>query len=334
MVCTSAFADERVAIRLAYDGGEGCPPAPAFAAEVTARTARVRMVAPGEAGRELRVRVRSGPAESRGTLEIEGGGSREVKGATCAEVVSALALVSALAFDPQAETGPVAATGGASGNSAPPASTGDTPPPAPAAAAPARAPPPAAPPSPAAPAPRATTETAVDWALGLELALAGRMTPRVLVGGGPFVEVRGDAGPGWAVRAAFTYATTGPFDQHPGGAIFTWAAGRLAGCVPVLRPSTALAFAPCVDVEAGALTGAGLARGQIVEPREATIAWLSSGLVALVRLDIQEVVAAELRGGASFPWVRHLFVFETPDVPVHEVPAVVWTLGAGVGVFP
>ena len=172
-------------------------------------------------------------------------------------------------------------------------------------------------------------------AAGAELDVTGAAAPRVLVGGGPFLEVRGDAGPGWAARASFVYSTTGQFDEGPGGAVFTSAVGRVAGCVPLLRAGFALSFAPCAEVEAGGLTGAGLARGSIVDAREAVIPWFASGLAGLIRLDVAGLVVTEVHGGLGFPWVRHQFVFETPDVTVHEVPALVWRLGAGIGLlFP
>ncbi|MEJ7733477.1 MAG: hypothetical protein WKG00_30315 [Polyangiaceae bacterium] len=106
-IAGTARADDRAAVRVVYRGGEGCPVASAFTAELMARTTRVRTAGADEAAREVRVEVQATGVESSGRLVVDGGGVREVKGATCAEVVSALALITALAFDPDAQTGPV-----------------------------------------------------------------------------------------------------------------------------------------------------------------------------------------------------------------------------------
>jgi hypothetical protein len=43
-------------------------------------------------------------------------------------------------------------------------------------------------------------------------------------------------------------------------------------------------------------------------------------------------VQLELESGLRFPLLRHRFVFEDPDVVVHEFPAVAWHLAAGMSV--
>ena len=68
------------------------------------------MATPGEAARAFVVTVTAETATIRGLLSITSlGGSvsrREVTGDTCSEVVSALALITALAIDPSATTAP------------------------------------------------------------------------------------------------------------------------------------------------------------------------------------------------------------------------------------
>jgi hypothetical protein len=325
-----ARADDRAAVRVAYQGGEGCPVASAFTAELMARTTRVRTAGADEAAREVRVEVQATGVESSGRLVVDGGGVREVKGATCAEVVSALALITALAFDPDAQTGPVK-----------PAPEGGPPGPAPAVTAPTAAPAKAAPPAPRRTAPPDIARPAppsepLRWSVGLDLVMRAGVAPRPLFGGGPSLTMRVPGSPGFIARASFDYATTGTFDEGPGGAVFTAATGSLMGCVPVLEVGRVLFVAPCAEVGAGVLDGRGLARGQIVEGKEAQIGWLAGGLSGLARLELARRAALELRGGPSFPWVRHTFVFEVPPpetVPVHEIPAVTWVAGAGVGLI-
>src|SRR4249920_705061 len=103
----AAPADEHP-IRLEYAAHEGCPDALGFFWYVRARTQRVRLAAQGETADLAKISiVRSGP-RSVGTLELppfEGRPfSREVEAPTCADVVLALSLVVALAYDPDATT--------------------------------------------------------------------------------------------------------------------------------------------------------------------------------------------------------------------------------------
>ena len=109
--------EEREPVRVKYAVTEtGCPDEARFVLELTARTSKISVVQSGER-RLLRVVIdrhaapasRVAPARVRGTLTLGAGGksaTREVVGQSCAEVVSALALVAALAIDPHASTKP------------------------------------------------------------------------------------------------------------------------------------------------------------------------------------------------------------------------------------
>ena len=99
---------EPAPLRLDYEtAGGGCPGAAVFLDEIQWRTDQARVVGPAEAALEVRARVvRRGPV-TRGRLVLGTGKDaivREVEGASCEEVVSALALITALALDPHAST--------------------------------------------------------------------------------------------------------------------------------------------------------------------------------------------------------------------------------------
>jgi hypothetical protein len=87
-------------IRLTYRAYASCPTEGRFVLEVTARTERGRVATPGEAARAFVVTVTRETGTIRGLLSItslDGAVSeREVTGDTCREVVSALALITAL----------------------------------------------------------------------------------------------------------------------------------------------------------------------------------------------------------------------------------------------
>src|SRR5262249_29170838 len=98
-------------VHLDYDASSGCPDRSAFVAEVTARTTRARFVDETPDVRSFKVAVRNQAERAVGSLvsnTAETGAERKVSGKTCAEVVSALALITALAIDPSASTRPVA----------------------------------------------------------------------------------------------------------------------------------------------------------------------------------------------------------------------------------
>ena len=96
-----------------YSAPPDCPPAETFEREFRARTTRAELVAgAADASRSFSVALSSEPGRAVGRIEIEGPGgavaTREVAGQTCAGVVSALALVAALAIDPLAAESPAA----------------------------------------------------------------------------------------------------------------------------------------------------------------------------------------------------------------------------------
>src|SRR5262249_6044736 len=88
-------------IRIDFKAHDGCPDEARFTGEVRARTRKARLAFPGEPARFFRVLVtRDRGGKSRGKLTIEDPSgalaTRDVMGASCAEVVSALALITAL----------------------------------------------------------------------------------------------------------------------------------------------------------------------------------------------------------------------------------------------
>lgn len=375
-----AGADARADVqplRISYEAHEGCPGAETFLRELTLRTSRARAATPGEAALEVLVRLTRSEGATRGRITLgagEGARVREVDGATCAEVVAALALIAALRVDPTASLDPqppaaeprsteepapggaaalggVAALGGAADPAgAPEAATREAPqsssppraaapPPASTPASPAdlarAAPGPTRPPSPAVHVsrdpPRQPLPEERRWTLGLHASAASGVTPLALLGGGPFIELRADGGPGVSLRGAVELAATGVVDVGPGSARFSRGIGRIDACAELVRPARWLALAPCVGAEGGFLRGVGLVGEAIAEAKQATVPWASLGLLARATASLGARVRVDLQGGPQFPLVRRSFVFESPAILIHEVPAITWTLRAGAG---
>jgi len=98
-------------VRLSYSAPSSCADTDAFAAQVRARSPRIRF---GDSGdRSLRVRVEIGRKAVVGRLVLRDADGtdheRQVRGHACAEVVAGLALVAAIAIDPlaaSADAGP------------------------------------------------------------------------------------------------------------------------------------------------------------------------------------------------------------------------------------
>lgn len=100
-------SEEREAFALHYEVEPGCPVAEQFIEELGALTRAARIVSSesDDADRQLTIQVRKEVSEFGGAMRLEdehGESKRTISGATCDEVVSALALAVALAVDPNA----------------------------------------------------------------------------------------------------------------------------------------------------------------------------------------------------------------------------------------
>lgn len=346
----AAEADDTEPIRIHFQAYGGCPDAATFTREVRARTARARLASEGERARSFEVAVAPRGSSSQGRLVIreEGGASsvREVAGRDCAEVVSALALIAALAIDPKAST--------AVEPPAPPPIEPPQPPP----------PPPAPPFFPPVAAPRGaavttpTVEPRAPWpplapplpvwldpgwrydpiryriTVGAQLAGVGAIAPGISPGILLFVDAaHNDEGP-WAPswRLSIGRAAQDDIDTVGGIAAIRWFAGRAEAC-PVRLGDDELGVRPCGFFELGALEAQGVR--SVVRP------WAALGLLGRVHWVLQDRVELEVQGGLNVPTIRDTFYFEgqtksvSDRITVHATPGVGGIVGAGVGLrFP
>jgi hypothetical protein len=344
---------EPVAVEL--DAPLACSTAERFFAEVRARTAHVRRAAAEETPtRTLRVRleVRSSAVEGELVLEDAHGAAtrRSLSGESCEAVVSGLALVAALAIDPQASTAPSVATAtapavavvGGSGTA-----------PLPTAAAPEAADAGAdtAPPVPApstqpalqeevrvpvrARAPSESSRLLPPWHLGggVEGEGLGFAAPGAVFGGGLFVSFSRDErrvfDPAFRLEAVRTLKTS--VDVTDGAGSFVWTFGRAEGCPVRFRLVGSLGARPCAIFDLGVVDAAG---EHIDHPASPTRPWVAAG--ALGRLEWQPVGPLWLEGslGLDVPLLRESFVFE-PATGIYQAPNVMLFGGLAVGVrFP
>ena len=320
---TGAALAEVETIRLSYGAPpDACPARADFEAELHARTAKASF---GSEGRLFEVVIEAGEAGYVGTLAIRepdaSGAERRIEGADCGEVASALALIAALAIDPDARTAPRAEL------ELLPVPSAETVEPAP---APSAAPAPASAPVTAPTPPRPSLETdAARWGLGIGLgaaALAGP-APKVLFAFGPEAELRRQSGEsvrslGLSIHAGQT-GTLGPSDAR---ARFRLLTASVSLCP--LGAEARLRWRACAVTEAGALRVEGR---DVAVPGDATRLWLSAGLGARLGFRLSSRIYADAALGAQANLRRDRFVFLTPRRTVYEVPLASFSGGISAG---
>jgi hypothetical protein len=293
--------DDRIAFRVDYVAPAGCPDAAAFSALVRERTTRVREADEGESAQRLRVELRIAEGGASGQLTAERDGEtsdvRTLRGRTCADVVSALALTAALSLDPSARF------------SLP------TPPPAPA-PTPARAPTNVVPVAPLARWTRAR--------VGATAGLARIVSPGVM----PFAGVAGEveATRWWrpAVRLSLLGASNALATDR--AATFSWIALELEACPFQLPLGARAALAPCGAAQGGLLRASG--RGEPTVYTESRL-WTGAGAAAHLSVAISPRWAIDLGAGTLIPFQERDFRFEDPTRSLARTAAISWRAGLG-----
>jgi hypothetical protein len=346
LACASIASVARAApepIALHYQAVAGCPNPEFFASQVTARTAQVRFDEAGALGsfRVVLERTASGYAGVLSITDRNGKESvRRFEAESCDNVVVALALVAALAIDPNAVATPEApfvAPTGASPERAP----ASAPVPDARETEPTRVS--RAPSEPAlvfdrqfAPGPGAYR--AWSWSVGATAQGLGGVTPSLLEAFGGFFGVE-KKGVGWSpgFRLSSYYGATGQTAPAVDRAEFVLLVARVAGC-PYRAPLTkGSRVSPCAGLDVGWIRARGN-DGDIDRPLKKDGLWLSLSLDAQLELAVTDAIFMEVNGGLGVPLIRHWFQFETPGEPadvVYQVPQVSGHGGFSVGArFP
>jgi hypothetical protein len=243
--------------------------------------------------------------------------SRAVSAERCEEVVSGMALVTALAIQSQV-FGEQAA---ASASTAPVASSPAEPP---APRTPMVASPPRQPPR-SRPSP---------WAhdVGLRFGAADGVGPRLATGVGALWGVGTVAHPS-LVRLVADWYETRTVERAGGKARFQLFAGRLEVCPVRLVLTRSLVLPACASVEAGVLEAEGKGH-EVVNPKTVYWPWAAAVLAPRLRFDLGHVFA-ELVAEERFPLVHRNFKFNRPQREVHQIPYVAFGAAAAVGLrFP
>jgi hypothetical protein len=302
-------------VALEYQAADGCPDSAFFAREVRARTLQVAFTQGREVSRSFKVAVRSTPGSYSGFLWIADArgavSERRFEAAKCEDVIVALALVAALAVDPNASAAPGVS---AKAEEATPAKRSEVREPAPRLAP--------APVAPAAPTfdrrPQSAPARARIWSSGPAFGVLTATTTAPLLSIGWSVEVeekRSGLAPG--ARLMPFFAETGTTGPSGDSAEFRLIAARLEGCALALALSRGVRVRPCLGVDTGLLQARGVGADL---PRSNEAFWLSLVLDLRLQLTVTNRFFVEVAGGPVIPVTRPEFVFERPLVSVHEVP--------------
>jgi hypothetical protein len=233
--------------------------------------------------------------------------AREVSGAECSEVATALALATSLAIDPRA----------ARPSSEEPAKEPESPPPTkPSATA---EPPPAPPP-----------RSAGWWSAALGPRIATGVSPNLSLGGSAQLAWHNEA-PRSAVSALgieLTWLEAPDFAVSTASSSFRFLLARPFLCSFQLRLAQGLSISPCLVTELGAITGTG---ADLPAPTSETRAWLAAELLLRLRLQASKAWFAELDGGLVLPFTRYSYVFREPDTQIYTVSTLAAAAGLRVG---
>jgi len=342
LLCGSAHAQEGV--RWQYIAPPECPNEQQFRELVQARL----LGDPGAtdsaknkgAESAVGVEVRLEPAQHRATLLLKEPNAapveRVVAGDSCEELVSGLALITALAFGAARE--PPNEAGTAMPRAAEPVESTKAVTPAPAL----EQVPPAAPvpPSPREPAHRdPSSAAALSRPLGVELGAGGWVNswsaPNAGFGGDLFVRLAPKGASSWSVRASGLYGFRSVYvgDRL---ADFRFLGGRAEGC-PISRSyfQQVLSAEACLGLELGALRGRGRDSSALLEGASDTVFSATALVTGRLRAHIGRRFFVEGQGDLGLPLVHHDFVFEDPPERIFQIPVLGFAARLGLGVrFP
>jgi hypothetical protein len=300
------------AVRLRYSATEECPSEAAFSGEVKARIRKPVTWTAALPARDITVTIQVANDRARGDLDIvETNGertARSIAADTCAEVASGLALVVALALDPNARTEPLAQS------AAPP-------------------PPPVAPPPPAPKVepPRPVRERPLRVFAGLAGGVGSGYAPVANIVAGALLGTRLETDSAFAPSLYLTpsWGKTGVTGPEAAEAEFSWFLVRIDACPVRFRASTSLAFWGCASAELGNVNAIGKA---IANPDEQDRLWADLGPGLRGRLALGSWFL-DVGGGLLFTLRQYRFFFapDSPESTVHQTGPVVFggTLALG-----
>jgi hypothetical protein len=327
----AASSAAQTAIHLQYAAHEGCPDAIGFFGYVRARTTHLRTAAMGESADIAKIDIVREGTQSVGTLELPPVDARpftrRVDASSCEEVVLALSLVLALAYDPDAittfaaeVTAPAAPVPAAPVAAAPTFAQGSAPPPVSMEAAP----------SPPVPPAR------FGAAAGLAAYGSSGISPGASAQLAAFVEYGSNAERLWRpsgrVSLFFGIPERNLRPSQGGEAGLLFFGGQLSGCPLSLRITEGVSAVPCLGFDLGQIIGSG--QGSADGDRTGSLWWIALEAIVRIRAVVTGPLFVELAGsgGVTLSPGRFQFVVQNQDVPIYKIPIGFGSFGIGLGV--
>jgi hypothetical protein len=275
---------------IAVELESGCVTAAEFIERVESRTPRTRGAAPGEPARRVRVTI-EGNERIVGRLVVAGKDGalvvREVEGATCPEVVDALALVLAVTLDPLTE---------------PRIPTDTSPPPAPVKPTPPLAPRPSQPNTRRVPA-RVVRDVGFRHVVGAEATFLVGLVDQPMAGLGARYATSRETGTSTTLLltlgAFATFAADAQADHATGGRIRYRLQALDAGVCPVVALVHArVRLYPCAALTVGRLQARGI---DLPGDRSDAVPFFAAALAGRASLELVGPLALMGAAGLSFP---------------------------------
>ncbi len=335
VVSPAAAEGEPEPVRVSYAAAPSeCPSENVFMERVRTRTEKARFAWPGELARAFAVTVRQTEGDSRflGHLEfVDAGGrhaERTLRGANCDELVSSLALITALAIDDRiAEAPPDEASPPPSPlHAAPGAPTQEKT--SPELQAPPRLPEPA---GRIAPHPRR-----LRWELGGNAGVQSWVTRSVAPAFGGYVEL-GSSAPSWSLRlSGFHSQRTRSIGTSSADFAADWA--RLEGC-PIAQPlGASFSLSPCLAFDLGQFRARPVRSPALTEFHDTNMAWAAGAVLVRLSWVYRQRLVLGWDGELGVPFTGRDFQLQNADASTSsllKVPNFGFAAKFGVGLrFP
>jgi hypothetical protein len=312
-------------VTLRYEAPDRCPSASAFRAGVDSRTPRANWVTPDQDqdATVLEVVLDLDDSGASGRLIVKERGRppaapRVVTDATCATVVDALALVAALAIDPQASLSPTLP-------GIPEPSDAPDPPPEPAEPPPLSDRPTRPPARGAAPP---DEQASWRWSLGAQVGLSSALGQGSLQVVPLHADLRRfDAAWSPSARLGFSVLVPSEMVSPFGKARVLRYAGQLTLCPAGLDIET-FRFAPCAGVEIGMFQAEGL---EVDQARTARELWAAALITVRTSARLGGPVLLDVEASVAVPVTRPRVIIEPDHLVVEAAPAAA-ILAAGLAV--
>ncbi|HYQ44584.1 MAG TPA: hypothetical protein VER11_21520 [Polyangiaceae bacterium] len=290
------------AFRLEYWANGSCPDAAEFARQIQTRAPRLRLAEADEPalGFYAELAERAGAATGRLTARSADGREvvREVRGPTCQDVATALALIAALAADPnqpveekapQSTTTPAPVRSRVLDEGAPPL-------------------------EPPEPGPH--------WTFGVGVGVGFESSIAPSPGYGLHIAFDAEGYPGSAFRPLFSLSAIRAFKSDKatqgGNTNFDWVTFRIAACPARWPEETPLFIRPCAFADAGFLGGEVEYEGN---HQSQTEPWFALGGFLRTEALVAEVLSFQLDGGITVPVAHPSFSAGDGQPIAFQVPS-------------